>query len=281
MHRPLKIKCKSEVSELESLFAAICEKYGYEFSLYKDSSFERRLQFFMDKYSLKSISEIEDKFLKDKRKFGLLLEELTVNVTELFREPGVYLALRNQVIPFLRTYSRIKIWSAGCSTGEEVFSLAILMKDEGLDKRCTFYGTDINPRVIKKAKSGSISLESLESSQSKFYLSGGNNSLAEYFKLKGNSAVLNDDLLKRITFSTHNLMTDQVFGEMQLVLCRNVLIYFKQELQNRSLKVIHDSLCRGGFLCLGSSEDLLFSDYEKKFKILSKKERIYRKLDTA
>lgn len=271
---------KIKKDEVHSLVEAIGEKFGYDFSQYTDSGFKRRLQFFANKYSLKSISEFEEKFLNDKGRFNLLLEHLTVTVTELFREPEVFLALRNQVIPHLKTYSRIKIWSAGCSTGEEIFSLAILMNEEGLLKRCTFYGTDINPRVLEQAKSGIISLEELKTSEKKFRKLGFNNSLAQYFTVRGESAFLNETLLKQMLFSSHNLMTDQVFGEMHLILCRNILIYFKKELQNRSLKIIYDSLCRGGFLCLGTGEDLMFSNYAENFETLSVKERIFRRLNS-
>ena len=207
-----------------------------------------------------------------------LLQYLTIPVSEMFRDPEHFLAIRQEVVPVLKTYPSLKIWIAGCSTGEEVYSMAILLREEGLLDRTIIYATDINPRSLDKAKQGIFSMESIRGYTSNYQKAGGQRSFADYYTAAYDHAIFDKSLCENVTFADHSLATDSVFSETNLISCRNVLIYFNKNLQNRAFGLFHESLCHRGFLMLGSKETLDFSDYSKAFAPVFKQERIYRKL---
>lgn len=270
-------KPDSQNLELKLLIEAIWQKYGYDFRMYAMASFKRRILRVLVKYGFSSISDLLHKTLTEPDFFALLLNELTVTVTEMFRDPHVYKSLREQVFPYLKTYPEIKIWSAGCAGGEEVYSLAILLKEEGLYDRAIIYGTDINPSALRRAKQGILDADSVKGATKRYFDAGGKVSLHEYYTAKYGAVLLNSNLRERVIFSDHNLVSDAVFGEMQLVVCRNALIYFNRELHERAIGLFKDSLCPGGFLCLGTKERLNLSQHEPAFETFSKSESLYRK----
>ena len=220
---------------------------------------------------------MQHKILYDKEFFNTLLQDFSINVTEMFRDPSFYKAIREDVIPLLRTYPFIRIWHAGCATGEEVYSMAILLKEEGLYDKSLIYATDINERVLQRAKEGIYSIDNIKEYCQNYQKSGGSASLSDYFIARYNSVIFNKELREKIIFADHNLVTDGVFGEMNLIICRNVLIYFNKELQNRVMKLFYDSLCYGGFLGLGSKESIRFTDYYNKYESYIQDENIFRK----
>jgi len=262
--------------EVELLLEAIHQRYGYDFLHYSRASIKRRIQHHLAKIKSSKISDIIPAILYDEAAFKALLFDLSVTVTEMFRDPWFYLAIRQHVIPFLKTFPFINIWQAGCATGEEVYSLAILLKEENLYDRAQIYATDFNDRALDKAKSRIYSLEPMKDYSLNYQKSGGTKSLSHYYYAQYDSVIFNADLQKNVTFANHNLATDGVFGEMHLVLCRNVLIYFNQTLQDRVLSLFRDSLCHNGFLCLGSKESLHFSAVRDNFVEFKPKEKIYQ-----
>lgn len=266
-----------ETIELKLLLEGIYLKYGYDFRDYSKASVKRRIGQRMLLSALPNLAAMQHKILHEKSFFQTVLLDLSVNVTEMYRDPSFYLALRETVIPILRTYPFIKIWHAGCSTGEEVYSMAILLKEEGLLEKAMIYATDINEVVLMKAREGIYSLNLIKEYAQNYQKSGGTSSLADYYKAEGDAAILDQSLKKHIVFSQHNLTTDNVFGEMQLIMCRNVLIYFERDLQNRVINLFHESLGRQGVLCLGNKERILFMDKIKGFRELIPQEKIYQK----
>lgn len=263
--------------ELELLLEAIFRRYGYDFRNYSKASIKRRVRQFMAKSGCGKISEILTTLLYDESSFQRLLEDFSVVVTEMFRDPDVYAALRKQVIPFLRTYPFLKIWHAGCASGEEVYSLAILLLEEGLYDRTIIYATDFNEAVLEKARQGIYPIADIKKYIDNYRISEGICSLTDYFDAHYESVIMSQSLKKNITFARHNLVSDQVFGEMHLILCRNVLIYFDRTLQGRVFKLFDDSLIRGGFLCLGKKESLQFSKSYNRYEVIDKNMQIYRK----
>ncbi|MNP26087.1 Chemotaxis protein methyltransferase [compost metagenome] len=206
-----------------------------------------------------------------------LLQYLTIPVSEMFRDPEHFLAIRRDVVPLLKTYPSIKVWIAGCSTGEEVYSMAILLREEGLLERTIIYATDINPRSLEKARQGIYPMENVRGFTANYQKAGGLCSFADYYTAAYGNAMFDSSLRENVTFADHSLATDSVFSETQLISCRNVLIYFNKKLQERALGLFHESLCRRGFLVLGSKETLDFSAYSAQFTTLARQERIYRK----
>ena len=259
------------------MLEAVYLKYGYDFRNYAKASIKRRILHRLAMSGITSISEMQYKVLYDVSFFESLLLDFSINVTEMFRDPSFYRALRQEVIPVLRTYPYIKIWHAGCATGEEVYSMAILLKEEGLYDRSQIYATDFNQVVLQKAKEGIFPIENIKEYTVNYQKAEGKESFSSYYTAKYDSVIINQALKKNILFADHNLVTDGVFGEMNLILCRNVLIYFDKTLQNRVIGLFYDSLCRNGFLCLGSKESLMFSDYKSGFEDVVKEEKIYRK----
>jgi chemotaxis protein methyltransferase CheR len=267
--------------ELHLLIDAIYLKYHYDFRRYAAASLKRRLTVAMIRFNCETFSELQSKVLHDPAMFPALLDFLTVPVSEMFRDPSYFRSLREAVIPFLRTYPSLKIWVAGCSTGEEVYSLAILLREEGLLSRSLIYATDINPRVLQTAAAGVYEVERIAGFTQSHRKSGGNSSLSEYYTAAYGRAVFDKSLKEHIVFSDHSLATDSVFAEVQLVSCRNVLIYFNRDLQDRAVGLFRDALCRKGFLGIGSKESLRFSAHHDSFGELAREDRIYQKRDLS
>jgi chemotaxis protein methyltransferase CheR len=263
--------------ELRLLIDAIYLKYHYDFRGYAPASLKRRVSAALAHLQCRTFSQLQDKVLHEPGSFAELLDYLTVPVSEMFRDPGYFRSLRQTVAPVLRTYPSLKVWVAGCGTGEEVYSLAILLREEGLLPRTLIYATDINPHTLQKASAGVYDVERIAGFTEAHRKSGGNSSLSDYYTAAYGRAVFDKSLREHIVFSDHSLATDSVFAEVQLICCRNVLIYFNRDLQDRAVGLFRDSLCRKGFLGIGSKETLRFSSHSESFSELARDERIYQK----
>ncbi|HYE36422.1 CheR family methyltransferase [Methylocaldum sp.] len=263
--------------ELKLLLEAIYLRFHYDFRQYATASLKRRLSQAMDRFGCRSLSGLQERVLHEAKVFPELLSFLTITVSEMFRDPSFYRALREKVVPFLQTYPSIKVWVAGCSTGEEVYSLAILLREEGLLERTLIYATDINAEALRTAKAGIYELDRIAQFSEAYQAAGGRASLSDYYTVGYGSAVFDKTLRKNIVFSDHSLATDNVFAEVHLVTCRNVLIYFDRALQDRAIGLFRDSLCRKGFLGLGAKETLSFSNQAVDFSEFVREERIYQK----
>ena len=269
---------ENEKIEFDLILEAIYQKYGYDFRNYAKASLRRRLRYRLSQSNLKTISEMQHKLLNDKEFFDTLLLDLTINVTEMFRDPSFFKALREIVIYELKKQPFIKVWHAGCSSGEEIYSTAILLKENGMYESSLIYATDTNEMVLDKAKSGIFPIEKMKDFTVNYRKAGGIASFADYYTARYDNAIMDNSLKKNIVFSNHNLVTDSVFGEMDLIMCRNVLIYFNRELQDRVFRLFMDSLRPGGFLCLGSKETVRFSSLSENFENVIEKERVYRRI---
>jgi len=263
--------------EFRLLLEAVLRKYHYDFRGYSVASLRRRLRQARERLGCRTFSQLQDRVLHDPSVFPTLLSYLTVQVSELFRDPAYFRAVREQVVPYLRTYPSLKVWVAGCSTGEEVYSLAILFREEGVEDRTMIYGTDINPEALRKAEAGVYELDRIPLFTENHRKSGGKSSLSDYYTAAYGGAVFDKNLRRRTVFSDHSLAADEVFAEVQFVSCRNVLIYFDRELQNRAVGLFHDSLSHKGFLGLGARESLRFTRHADSFEEFDREERIYRK----
>lgn len=266
-----------EEIELQLLLEAIYQRYGYDFRSYSVASVRRRVQQHLVVARYDNICELMHDILHSGEAFSALLSNLTINVTEMFRDPEFYQAFRDKVVPVLKTHPFLKIWHAGCATGEEIYSMAILLKEEGLYDRCQIYATDIDKEVLEKARRGIFPVSELRRYTENYKRSGGKKALSDYCTEKYENVIMDPALKKNVIFADHDLATDQVFGEMQVVLCRNVIIYFNRDLQKRVFRLFKDSLDIGGFLCLGSKESLRFSGCADAFDVIEEKQRIYRK----
>ena len=271
-----------EVEDLEIrlLLEALYGRYHYDFRGYAPASIKRRLRQVREKLGFPSFSAMLEGLLHDTTVLPPVLSYLTVQVSEMFRDPSYFRAIREKVIPHLRTYPSLKVWVAGCSTGEEVHSLAILFREEGLEQRTMFYATDISQDALKAASSGIYGLDRIKLFTQNHQRSGGKSSLSDYYVAAYGKASFDKTLRERVVFSDHSLVTDAVFGEMHLISCRNVLIYFDRTLQDRTLKLFGDSLVRRGFLGLGAKESLRFSNQAGSFLDFDNEERIYQKRET-
>jgi chemotaxis protein methyltransferase CheR len=267
--------------EFRLLIEAIYQVYHYDFRGYAAASLKRRLRTALLRFECQTLSQLQDRLINEPGFFGSLLNFLTVPVSEMFRDPGYFRAIREQVVPLLRTYPSIKVWVAGCSTGEEVYSLAILLREEGLLERTLIYATDINPQTLEKAQAGVYDVDRIAAFTDSHQRSGGRSSLSDYYVAAYGRAVFDKSLRRRVVFSDHSLATDSVFAEVQLVSCRNVLIYFNRELQDRALRLFREALCRKGFLGIGSKESIRFSSEAGAFDDFVRDERIFRKRDAA
>jgi len=263
--------------EVRLLLEAIFDRYHYDFRSYAKASLKRRLAQACDHLKVTSLSGLQERVLHEPEVFAGLLQYLTVQVSDMFRDPGFFRAIRTEVLPVLATYPSIKVWVAGCSTGEEAYSLAILLHEEGLLDRSIIYGTDINAQALRAAEKGVYSLARLRGFTENHRRSGATTSLSDYYHASGDSAIMDAALRRKVTFSDHSLATDNVFSEVHLVTCRNVLIYFDQELQNRALRLFGEALIGRGFLGLGSKESLRFSEAVDLFTEFALGERIYRR----
>ncbi len=267
-----------EDNEIDRILGAIFDRYGYDFRNYARSSLKRRMANYGRKHSGLTVAEVIQKLTTDRISFRDFLNDITISTTELFREPNFFVSFRDRVVPYLKTLSKFKIWHAGCSTGEEVFSLAILLSEQGLLDRALIYGTDINTYAVEKAKTGKV-LERVIQRDSKNYATiQGKETLEKYWIPHEGFRTLVPGLLKKIVFGEHNLVTDSAFGEMNAICCKNVLIYFGSSIQNRALELFHSCLADGGFLCLGSKESLLGASIEKQFIVVDPRTKIYQKL---
>ncbi|ESQ94058.1 chemotaxis protein CheR [Asticcacaulis benevestitus DSM 16100 = ATCC BAA-896] len=272
---------KTEDIEIRLLLEAIFRKYHYDFRGYAMASIKRRLLQARDHFNCQTVSALQDMVLHDPGMMTAMLPYLTVQVSELFRDPLYFKAIREKVVPHLKTYPSLKVWIAGSSTGEEVYSFAILFREEGLFERTMFYATDINHDALKKAEAGVYSLERIKLFTENHRLSGGKGSLSDYYTAAYGAASFDKTLRKNVVFSDHSLATDAVFAETHMVSCRNVLIYFDRELQDRAITLFKGSLARKGFLGLGSKETLRFSSSADAFTDFAHDERIYQKRDVT
>jgi chemotaxis protein methyltransferase CheR len=263
--------------ELRLLLDAIYLKYHYDFRGYAHASLRRRLRTALDRFGCATLSQLQDRLLRDPVLFQDLLDLLTVPVSEMFRDPGYFRALREAVVPLLRTYPSLKIWVAGCSTGEEAYSFAILLREEGLLQRSLIYATDINPHRLQQAEAGVYAVDRIAGFTENHRRSGARSSLSDYYTAAYGGAVFDKSLRAQMVFSDHSLATDSVFAEVQLVSCRNVLIYFNRALQDRALGLFRDSLCRRGFLGLGARETVRLSAHAGSFAEFVRGERIFQR----
>jgi len=264
--------------ELGQLLDAIYHVYHHDFRAYSESSLRRRITAALTYFKVESIARLQDRVLGEPQTFAELLRFLTVQVTDMFRDPTYFRAIREHVVPYLRTYAALKLWVAGCATGEEAYSLAIVLAEEDLLDRALIYATDIHPDSLRIAQAGVYGSERFARFSDNYRLAGGRASLADYYASAYGGALLDRRLRKAIVFSDHSLATDSVFAETQLVSCRNVLIYFERELQDRAIGVLRDSLCRKGFLGLGLKETLRFTRHANAFTELVPEARIYQRI---
>jgi chemotaxis protein methyltransferase CheR len=268
---------ENERLEIQLLLEAIYRKYGYDFRSYAFAHTKRRLEYRRTSKKIANFSEMQHRVIHDEDFFNTLLLDLSINVTEMFRDPWFYRRVRKAVIPHLKTYPFVKVWHAGCSAGQEVYSMGILLEEEGMKNRVQIYATDFNEVILQKARAGIYPMDLMREYTANYQKSGGTRSFSDYYTANYDNVIMKQSLKEHMLFSSHNLVTDGVFGEMNLIFCRNVLIYFNKELQNRVLKLFMDSLCPGGFLCLGSKENIKFSEVADKFEVVAEQEKIYRK----
>ncbi len=263
--------------EIQLLLEALYQRYHYDFRHYARASIKRRLMQACEQLNFPTISAMQDSVLHDPAVLPRLLDYLTVQVSEMFRDPAYFRALREKVLPHLRTYPSLKVWIAGCSNGEELYSLSILFREEGLAERTMFYATDINPQALRAAQAGVYPLDQVRKFTANHQKSGAKSSLSDYYTADYGRAVFDKSLRSRVVFSDHSLVTDSVFAEMHLISCRNVLIYFDRGLQDRAIGLFKDSLARKGFLGLGSKENLRFSSQADAFVDFVQDEKIYQR----
>jgi chemotaxis protein methyltransferase CheR len=275
----MRVATKEDIEQIEiDLFLeAIYQILGYDFRNYMQGSVKRRVRHILAKSGCHRISDMIPMVLHDEDFAQKVAHEFSITVTEMFRDPDFYRSVRNNVLPYLKTYPFIKIWHAGCATGEEVYSLAIILQEEGLYDRATIFATDFNEAILEKAREGIYEIKEIRQHTANYHKAGGTQSFADYYHAQYESAIINPSLKNNITFASHNLVTDGVFGEMHLIFCRNVLIYFDRPLQNRVLSLFSDSLNYGGFLCLGSKETVEFSEANVHFKAIDERFKIYQK----
>ncbi len=263
--------------EIDLFLAAIFQRYGYDFRNYARATVKRRLRHLLAKTNYARISDMIPPLLHDEAFARLVIFDFSITVTEMFRDPDFYRAMRERVVPYLKTYPFVKVWVAGCATGEEVYSLAIVLQEEGVYDRATLFATDFNDLALQKAGEGIYPLKEMRQYTANYQQSGGKRSFADYYHAQYDSVIMDQSLKARITFANHNLVTDGIFGDVHLIFCRNVLIYFDKTLQHRVLTLLTDSLLHGGFLCLGTKETLEFSPIESYFRVIDAHEKIYQK----
>jgi chemotaxis protein methyltransferase CheR len=264
--------------EMQLLLEGIYQHYGYDFRGYALASLKRRLWRRAYAEGLTTLSGLQERVLHDSAAMERLLHDLSINVTSMFRDPSFYAAFREQVIPPLRTYPFIRIWNAGCSTGEETFSLAILLMEAGVYEKTRIYATDINDRVIEMASAGRFPLERMRDYTANYLRAGGQEEFSRYYTVDGDQASFSSELCSRVVFANHNLVSDGPFNEFNVIVCRNVMIYFGKGLQDRVHQLFYDSLETFGVLALGHKESIRFTPYEDRFEELDAQERLYRKV---
>ncbi|RFM26523.1 CheR family methyltransferase [Deminuibacter soli] len=273
----MKEKIDISAADLDDVLLVIRNNYGYDFSNYSRASLIRRVLRFMDTARIKTVYDLRFHLTNEPAFFAYFLQTITVNVTEMFRDPAFYHSLREKVLPKLAAYPIIKIWHAGCSSGEEVYSMCILLEEAGLLNRAVIYATDINPANIEKARSGIVPMHYMKDYTANYQQSGGKEDFSTYYTARYENALIRKDLRRNIVFSQHNLVTDQGFNEFQLVCCRNVLIYFNKTLQNHVFHLFYNSLPPMGYLALGMKESLLFTDLRDKFETVDATAKIFKR----
>jgi chemotaxis protein methyltransferase CheR len=269
---------EAEDSEVRSLLDAIYERYGIDFRGYADASIRRRIHMVLLSENLDSIPQLERRVMADRECMERFLVAATVNVTSMFRDPAFYSALRNEVIPEVRSRPFLRVWHAGCATGEEVYSLAILLREEGLGGCCRIYATDMNAAVLEKAKQGVFPLGLIQEYSRNYIEAGGNQPFSGYYTARYDHVVFDRTLRENIVFSQHNLVSDKSFNRFDIVLCRNVIIYFNRDLAGQVHHLLYESLLPAGFLCLGNRETIKFTPHESCYKQFHVQHRIYQKL---
>jgi len=267
-----------EQLEIELLLEAVHRRYGFDFRQYAQASLKRRLYRRLDVEGLGTLSQLQDKLLHEPACMERLLLDLSINVTSMFRDPSFYVAFREKVVPALHTYPFTRIWCAGCSTGEEVYSLAILLQEEGLYDHCRIYATDINENVLATAREGVFPLDKMQQYTQNYVRAGGKREFSEYYLAAYDGARFSRSLVENVVFAQHNLAMDRGFNEFTVILCRNVMIYFDRELQDRVHALFHDSLENFGILALGHKESINFTVAASRYEALDADERIYRKV---
>ncbi len=267
-----------EKLEVELLMEGVYRQYGFDFRSYAYSSLKRRLWKRILAEGLATVSQLQDRVLHDPAMMEKLLLDLSINVTAMYRDPSFYAAFRAEVVPLLRTYPFIRIWHAGCSTGEEVYSMAILLREVGLYDRARIYATDINEVVLQRARAGIFPLDKMQEYTQNYLRAGGTESFSQYYTAMYDGARFDPGLTRNVVFSQHNLVTDGSFAEFNVIVCRNVMIYFDRELQNRVHELFYNSLVNFGILGLGSKESMRFTRFEDRYEALNAKEKIYRRL---
>lgn len=266
-----------EDEDIDILLNDLFDIYGYDFTRYSKASLKRRIIRLCALDKIPSYAELRYKVRSDETYFKRFVEEITVNVTEMFRDPSFYKSLRDDILPVLGTKPFIRIWHAGCSTGEEVYSMAILLQEANLLRKSLLYATDLNPSVLEKVRKGIFPLNQMKQYSESYIASGGIHDFSKYYTANYGQAKFNNELSEKIIISTHNLVSDSSFNEFDLILCRNVLIYFDKELQDRVLKLFDESLGTLGYLALGTKETLKFSAVHSKFRQLNR-EKIWKKI---
>jgi chemotaxis protein methyltransferase CheR len=256
----------------------VYQRYGYDFREYARGSLRRRIRRRVDAERVMSVSALQEKVLRDPSVMERLVTELSINVTSMYRDPSFYLALRRKVVPMLKTYPFLRVWNAGCSTGEETYSLAMLLKEEGLYDRTRIYATDINEEVLGRAEEGVFPLDKMRDYTENYIKAGGRQAFSEYYTADPNGAKFRPDLKENVVFAQHNLVSDGSFNEFNLIMCRNVMIYFDKKLQNQVHDLFHKSLVNFGVLTLGRKESIKFTTHEEFYSEIDETERIYRKV---
>jgi chemotaxis protein methyltransferase CheR len=275
---PVSPPVELEDLEVQLLLEAVYRRYGFDFREYAPASLRRRLWRRVHAEGAQTVSGLMEKLLHDPQSMERLLLDLSINVTAMFRDPGFYVAFREKVVPLLRTYPFTRMWVAGCSTGEEVYSLAILLHEEGLYERARIYATDINESVLERARAGVFPLEKMQEYTQNYIRAGGSRAFSEYYLAAYDGAQFQRSLIENVVFAQHNLVSDGSFNEFQVIVCRNVMIYFDRSLQNRVHRLFYDSLAHLGVLGLGQKETIHFTPFEDSYEELDPRERLYRKI---
>lgn len=263
--------------EMTLLLEAIYLKSGHDFRGYSRAHLSRRLEHIRKRAGISTLCNLIHRLIYDPIFFEESLTALSINVSEIFRDPFVYKAIRDNVVPHLQTFPFIKVWHAGCAAGQEVYSMRILLEEEGMKDRAQLYGTDMNDGILEVARQGIFPIDLIQEYTTNYQQAGGTRSFSDYYTSAYDAVAISNRLKNNVLFSRHNLVTDGVFGEMHMVFCRNVLIYFAEDLQNKAIKLFYDSLKHGGFLCIGTKESIRFTDYCDYFEVVDEKAKIYRK----
>ncbi|MCM3571094.1 protein-glutamate O-methyltransferase CheR [Neobacillus mesonae] len=267
-----------EKIEIELFLEALIRFYGYDFRNYAFPFLKRRIKHRVQQEHLTSISALQEKVLRDSETMKRLLTDFSINVTEMFRDPSFFNSIRTKVIPIVKNFSEIKIWHVGCSSGEEAYSMAILLYEEGIYEKCRIFATDLNNDILEKAKNATFALDVMQLYTKNYLEAGGKRSFSEYYKAVDEKVIFHSFLRKNIVFAQHNLVTDQSFNEFDIIICRNVFIYFNRNLQNQVHKLLYDSLSLSGFIGLGKREGMKFTNYGNCYREIDASDKLYQKI---